>query len=85
MADRQTIRKKVIDNIAVVSGFHATQIREPQSLDVDLGMAQDLRGALAPGFKKIAKATNPEAVITKAECRKLKSVKACVDLVHGRS
>ena len=59
MADRETIRKKVIDNLSVVGGFDAAQISESQSLDVDLGMAQDQRGALAPGFQRSREPRTP--------------------------
>lgn len=80
-----TIKKKVIHNIATISGFKDSDIFEVQDLRVDLGMSDDLRGALAPGFQVIARQTNSAALLTKKECKQLKTVKNSIDLVHKRA
>lgn len=82
---REEIKPRVIHNLSVISGFEQAKIREEHRLYEDLGLTKDLRGALAPGFKKIAKKYNSDAKITKAECKELKTVKASIDLVHDRT
>jgi len=81
---RPVIAQQVTHNLSVISGFPEPRIMENQKL-ADLGLTQDLRGALAPGFKRIAQAFKPDAIITKTECKKLKTVKACVTLVFTRA
>lgn len=78
------IRKRVVHNISVISGFPESAITDPTRL-TDLGLTEDLRGALAPGFRAIAQEFVPDAVVTKTECKALKKVKDAVDLVSKRA
>lgn len=80
-----TVKAKVIHNLSVVSGFAEDEISESQDLNLALGFSTEMRGALAPGFQTIARETKPDAIMSKSECKKLKKVKDCVDLVHKRS
>jgi hypothetical protein len=77
----QDIEKKVIHNVAVVSGFDESGITRRLRLAEDLGFTDDMQGALAPGFKKIARAYKPAATVTKAACKELGTVGDCIDLV----
>lgn len=85
MTERNDIKRKVIHNIAIVSGDNETKIKESDKLESDLGITIDRRGALAPGFKKIAQKYRPQATVNKTECKKLKTVKECIDLVFQRA
>lgn len=78
---RKEIKPKVIHNIAVVSGFDEDQIEEESRLFEDLGMTDDLRAALAPGFEQISKTYNTNASVSKSACNKLSLVSEAIDLV----
>jgi len=78
---RKEIKPKVIHNISILSGFDEDRIKEESKLFEDLGMDDDLRGALSPGFQRIAKAYNPVASISKSACKKLSLVSEAIDLV----
>jgi hypothetical protein len=82
---RDEIKPKVIHNIGVLSGFDDSHINETQKLEDDLGLSDWQRGALAPGFQKIARAYKPAAVISMDECKKLETVKDSIDLVFKRA
>ena len=82
---RVAIARRVIHNLSIISGFAEGGIRENQELAADLGMTEDLRGALAKGFQKIARGFLPTARVTKTECKQLKTVAAAIDLVFARA
>lgn len=79
------VRSAVVHVLAVVSGNNEHTITDAQRLFEDLGMAADLRRALAPGFARVAQKTNPTAKITRLECEKLLTVKAAIGLVKKRA
>jgi hypothetical protein len=83
---REQIRPQVIHTLSIVSGFPETAIADgPQSLADDLGLTEDLRGALARSFQRIAQMFAPGAKVTKTECKQLKTVKTAIDLVLTRA
>jgi hypothetical protein len=83
---RPAIARKVIHNLSIISGFPESSITDSdQKLATDLLLTQDLLGALARGFQKIARAFVPDAKITKTECKQLKTVKTAIDLVFQRA
>ncbi len=82
---RGVVKDKVVHNVAVISGFDDDEVSEASKLERDLGLPAMMRAALAPGFEKIARVWVPGARITKTECKKLKTVKASVDLVLARA
>jgi hypothetical protein len=82
---RDDVKPDVVHTIAVISGYPDGKVTEPSSLADDLGMSSDLRGALAPSFRSTAQHYNENAVITKAECKLLKTAKAAIDLVFQRA
>jgi hypothetical protein len=83
---RDQIARRVIHNLSIISGFAESGITDSdQKLADDLLMTEDLRGALAKGFQKIARAFAPAAVVRKTECKQLKTVKAVIDLVLQRA
>lgn len=82
---RDEVKPDVVHTIAVISGYSDDKVSEPSSLGDDLGMSADMRGALAPSFRSTAQRYNEHAVVTKAECKLLKTVKAAIDLVFQRA
>ncbi len=91
---RDQVKPDVTHVIAVISGYDDHVVlagdnpkdpKKSMSLETDLGMSADQRGAMAPGFKKIAQKWNPSASVSKTECKKLKTVTECIDLVLKRA
>lgn len=83
---RDQVGRRVIHNLSIISGFPENAISHgDQKLADDLGLTEDLRGALAPGFQKVARVFVPDARVTKTECKQLKTVKAAIDLVLQRA
>lgn len=79
------IGKRVFHNIAVISGHDENTITNVSRLLEDLDMSLDLRGALQPGFERIARETNPSARIATGECEALVTAGKAVELVTERS
>lgn len=82
---REDIKTLVIEVIAHVSGFETTDIKEKQSLDVDLGLNGVMRGALGPGFTDIARRYKAHAVVPASACKALETVKEAIDLVFDKA
>ena len=84
--DRNEIKKRVVHNLSILSGFAEDSIEEHHKLaKPGLWLSEDARGNLAPGFQVIASEHDEDARITKTECKKLKTVAACVTLVFKRA
>ncbi|MEM7408877.1 MAG: hypothetical protein AAF430_01415 [Myxococcota bacterium] len=75
----------MIHNLSIVSGYSEESIKETHSLKNHLDMGVRQRESLAPGFEVIAREYNSDAVISKAECGRLATVKASIDLVWSRA
>jgi hypothetical protein len=84
---RDQIARRVMHNLSIISGVAANEVTDSdkQQLTRDLGLTEDMRGALAPGFQKIARQYVRDTRITKAECKALKTTKAAIDVVFGRA
>jgi hypothetical protein len=82
---REVIKTLVIEVIARVSGFETTDITEDQSLDVDLGLNEVMRGALGPGFTDIARRYHAHVAVTASACERLETVKEAIDLVFNKA
>ena len=83
---RSAIKKRVVHNLSILSGYSESSIKQEHKLGrPDLWLSESARGELAPGFQAIAREDDPEARVTKTECKKLKKVKNCVDLVWKRA
>ncbi len=79
---RFTIRGLVIHNISTISGFPEGDIEDGDRLRYDLLMTAAQRGALAPGFQKIARSFVPGAIVRRSKCAELNTVGDAVKLVR---
>jgi hypothetical protein len=82
---RDEIKPDVIGVLSEVCGVQASEIKEEHHLEYDLGLNPVARSTLAPGFGRVARKTNPAAVVTKKACQDLKRVGEAIDLVHGKA
>lgn len=81
-APRESIVPAVIAILKDMSG--ETSVDEDDDLEADLGLSGDLRRALAPALQRVARASNPSAVIRGAEVASKETVGDVIDLVAER-
>jgi hypothetical protein len=78
---KEEVSTAVCRHIALVGGLPPSSVKPADRLKEDLGFGEYMRGAFAPGFQRIARKYAPEAKVTMAACKKLKTVQKAIDLV----
>lgn len=80
----EKVKERVFNILAELSGFDQSEIFETQDLYRDLGMVEYKKKALKSPFQKIVKENGSDEVIQVKECKALKTVQDCLDLVNSK-